>query len=188
MRCPKEPKTELLPSEITEGLAGQCCPSCQGSWLPFDRYQHWQSLNAGIEAIPDEVLPLALATDYQPAPLDSRAGLCPECGSYLKRSRLTLQQSAFYVERCPLCEGIWCDAGEWDVLAALGLHVQIPIVFKPDWQAHVRSLEQTERHRLAAIEKLGPKLAERVFDLGNQLKAHPHGDFGVAYLMRKFDQ
>lgn len=188
MRCPKESTTELVPNSLAENLAVQCCPSCQGNWLPFHSYQHWQSLNAGLEAIPDEVLPLLLETDYRPTPLDGRAGLCPECGAYLKRSRLNLKDSSFYVERCPLCSGLWCDRGEWEIFKALGLHIQIPIVFKPDWQANVRSLEQAERHRLATIEKLGPTLASRVFELGDLLKAHPHGDFGVAYLMRKFDK
>ncbi len=52
----------------------------------------------------------------------------------------------------------------------------------------MRVLEQTERQRLAVIEKLGPEIASRVFELGDLLKEHPHGDFGVAYLMRKFEK
>ncbi len=188
MRCPKEPTIELSPAELTHDLSAQRCPDCQGNWIPFFTYQRWQALNAGLEAVPDEVLPLTLESDFEPAPLDSRAGLCPECGTYLKRSRLNLKKTAFYVERCPLCSGLWCDRGEWQVFAALGLHVQIPIVFKPDWQARMRVLEQTERQRLAVIEKLGPEIASRVFELGDLLKEHPHGDFGVAYLMRKFEK
>jgi len=188
VRCPKETTTELVSGELTEGLASHCCPDCQGNWLPFASYQRWQASNAGLEAIPDDVLPLALETDYTPAPLDGRAGLCPECGTYLKRSRLNLKSGSFYVERCPLCSGLWCDRGEWEIFEALGLHVQIPIVFKPDWQSNVRVLEQVERQRLAVIEKLGPEIAQKIFELGEQLKDHPHGDFGVAYLMRKFDK
>ncbi|MGD1899062.1 MAG: zf-TFIIB domain-containing protein [Phormidesmis sp.] len=188
MRCPKEPTIELAPSQLTEGLDAHCCPSCSGQWLPKFNYQRWQAMNAGLEAIPDEVLPLTLETDYSAVPLDSRAGLCPECGTYLKRARLNLQKSSFYVERCPICEGFWCDRGEWDVLEALGLHIQIPIVFNLDWQARVRVLEQAERQRAAVIEKLGPALADQVFDLGESLAGHPHGDFAVAYLMRKFDK
>ena len=188
MRCPKETTTELGPSQLREGLDVQCCPSCRGNWLSKFNYQRWQAINAGLEAIPDEVLPLALETDYRAAPLDGRAGLCPECGTYLKRSRINLKSGSFYVERCPICDGIWCDRGEWDIFEALGLHIQIPIVFNPDWQARVRVLEQVERQRQAVVEKLGPALASQIFDLGDQLADHPHGDFAVAYLMRKFEK
>jgi hypothetical protein len=38
------------------------------------------------------------------------------------------------------------------------------------------------------IEKLGPEMAHRIFELGEMLIGHPHGDFAVAYLMRKFNK
>lgn len=145
-------------------------------------------MNAGLEAIPEEVLPLSLDHDFTVAPLDGRAGLCPECGTYLKRSRINLKNASFYVERCPSCDGLWCDRGEWEVFEALGLHIQIPIVFNLDWQARIRVLEQVERRHLAVIEKLGEDIANRVFELGELIEGHPHGDFAVAYLMRKFDR
>lgn len=188
MRCPKETKVELVPADLTEGLSVHRCASCEGNWLPKPNYQRWQAMNAGLEAIPEEVLPLSLDPDFTAAPLDGRAGLCPECGTYLKRSRINLKDASFYVERCPSCDGIWCDRGEWEVFEALGLHIQIPIVFNPDWQARVRVLEQVERQRLAVVEKLGEDIANRVFELGELIEKHPHGDFAVAYLMRKFDR
>ena len=188
MRCPKETTVEMEPGELTENLPVQCCASCQGNWLSAQNYQRWQALNAGLEAIPKEVLPLTLETDYRPAPLDGRAGLCPECGTYLKRSRLNLKTGSFYVERCPICNGLWCDKGEWEIFEALGLHIQIPIVFQPEWQATIRGLEKVEKQRLAVVEKLGPEISERVFELSELLKGHPHGDFGVGYLMRKLNE
>ncbi len=178
----------MVSGQLTEGLAAQCCSSCHGHWLPALDYQRWQSLNAGIDAIPEPILPLALETAYQPAPLDGKAGLCPDCGTFLKRSRLNLKKNSFYVELCPVCNGIWCDDGEWAIFEALGLHIQIPIVFQFEWQNQVRKLEQIERQRMALVEKLGPEIANRIFELGDLLKAHPQGDFGVAYLMRKFEK
>ncbi|MFK8182677.1 MAG: zf-TFIIB domain-containing protein [Phormidesmis sp.] len=188
MRCPKETTVEMEAGALAEDLPVQCCPECDGNWLPAQNYRRWQALNAGLEAIPEKVLPLTLETDYKPAPLDGRAGLCPECGTYLKRSRLNLKTGSFYVERCPLCEGFWCDKGEWQIFEALGLHVQIPIVFQPEWQASVRELEKVEKQRLALIEKLGPEISERILELADLLKGHPHGDFGVGYLMRKLGE
>lgn len=188
MRCPKE-AVEMELAELSKGLAAQRCSGCQGHWLPAQDYQRWQALNGRLEAIaPNNILPLTLETAFRPAPLDSKAGLCPECGTFLKRSRLNLKKTSFYVELCSVCNGMWFDDGEWEVFEALGLHTQIPIVFKLEWQAHIRKLEQVERQRIAVIEKLGPEIASRIFELGDLLKGHPQGDFGMAYLMRKFDQ
>ena len=188
MRCPKETTSELQPDQLRPLLDVHKCPRCEGNWLPKANYQRWQAANAVLEAIPEEVVPLTLETDFKTAPADGRAGLCPECGTYLKRSRINLRHTSFYIERCPLCEGFWCDRGEWEVFEALGLHVQLPIVFNPDWQSRIRELEQIERQRLAVIDKLGPDIAQAVFELGAQLTNHPHGDFAVAYLMRMFDK
>jgi Zn-finger nucleic acid-binding protein len=187
VRCPKE-AVEMELGQLTEGLSVNYCSSCHGHWLPAVNYQRWQSMNAGIDAIPEPVLPLSLETTFQPAPLDGKAGLCPDCGTFLKRSRLNLKKHSFYVELCPVCNGIWCDQGEWAVFEALGLHIQIPIVFQLEWQSQVRKLEQVERERMAVIEKLGPEIASRIFELGDLLQRHPQGDFGVAYLMRKFEK
>ena len=188
MRCPKEPKQTLVPDKLTTDLAVHRCDRCAGNWLPTANYQRWQATNAGLDAVPEDALPLALETDYSPAPLDGQAGLCPECGTYLKRSRINLKKTSFYIERCPSCEGFWCDKGEWEILQALGLHVQISAVFAPDWQARIRVLEQVERQRMAVVEKLGSKISERIFELADMLKGHPHGDFAIGYLMRKFNE
>ena len=143
---------------------------------------------ASLAKQPKEALPLALETGYQPAPLDGQAGLCPECGTYLKRSRVNLRKTSFYIERCPSCEGFWCDKGEWEILEELGLHVQLSVVFAPDWQARIRVLEKVERQRMAVVDKLGPDVAERIFELADMLEGHPHGDFAIGYLMRKFNE
>ena len=66
--------------------------------------------------------------------------------------------------------------------------MQIPVVFAPDWQARIRGLEKVEQQRMAVVDKLGPEIANRVFELADLLKGHPHGDFAVGYLMRKFNE
>jgi Zn-finger nucleic acid-binding protein len=104
------------------------------------------------------------------------------------RGRITLQQGSFYVERCPNCNGIWCDGGEWEILQQLDLHTHIDYIFSADWQALVRDLEHGERERQATIDKLGVDIAQRLFELAELLEQHPNGDFGVAYLMRRVDQ
>jgi Zn-finger nucleic acid-binding protein len=183
VHCPKDKKVELASSYLTGNLAVQCCPDCKGTWIPAAEYESWQSHQP--HAAPE--VPRTLDVDYVQSPFDTKAALCPECNHYLARARVGLKMP-FYVERCPNCGGIWCDHGEWDVLEQLGLHTAIEQLFTSEWQTRVKEREYAERERQATIEKLGADLAQRVFELAEQLEDHPNGDFGVAYLMRRFDQ
>ncbi|MBW4484791.1 MAG: zf-TFIIB domain-containing protein [Tildeniella torsiva UHER 1998/13D] len=188
-QCPKEGEIELQDSQLAPELAVKACPSCGGAWIPPENYVTWQQQQIDPEQpVKVTVLPLSLSTSFQPAALDNRAALCPDCRSYLVRGRITLQQGSFYVERCPNCTGIWCDGGEWEILQQLELQAHIDYIFSADWQAQVRELEHSEREKLATIDKLGPDIAQRVFELAELLEQHPNGDFGVAYLMRRVDQ
>ncbi|HIK44058.1 MAG TPA: zf-TFIIB domain-containing protein [Leptolyngbyaceae cyanobacterium M65_K2018_010] len=188
-QCPKEGDIDLQDSQIAPGLTAKACPSCGGAWLSTERYLPWQRQQVDPDApIQVAILPLALRTDFQPAALDNRAALCPDCRSYLARGRINLPQGSFYVERCPNCKGIWCDAGEWEVLQQLHLHTHLEYIFSPEWQALVRELEHGEREKQAILDKLGADIAHRIFELADLLEDHPNGDFGVAYLMRRFDQ
>ncbi len=188
-QCPKEGDIDLQDSQLAPGLAVHSCPSCGGSWIPPEHYVTWQRSQVDPDApVQVAVLPLSLHTDFAPAALDNRAALCLDCRSYLVRGRITLPQGSFYVERCPNCNGIWCDGGEWEILQQLDLQAHIDYIFSADWQAQVRELEHTEREKLATIDKLGSDVAQRVFELADLLEQHPNGDFGVAYLMRRVDQ
>lgn len=188
-QCPKEGNVPLQDSELAPGLAAKACPSCGGSWIPPEIYDEWQKPQIDPDA-PTQVavLPLSLDVPFQPAGLDNRAALCPDCRSYLVRGRVSLKHTAFYVERCPNCKGIWCDAGEWNILQKLSLDTHIGYLFSAEWQSQVRDQETIAREQQAIVDKLGPDIAERIFALSKLLEDHPNGDFGVAYLMRRFDQ
>ncbi len=188
-QCPKEGNIDLQDGQLAPDLPVKACPSCGGAWIPPENYVTWQRQQVDVDTpIQVSVLPLSLSTPLQPAPLDNRAALCPDCRSYLVRGRVTLQHGSFYVERCPSCNGIWCDAGEWEILQQIDLHTHVEYIFSADWQAQVRDLEHGERERQATVDKLGPDIAQRLFELAALLEQHPNGDFGVAYLMRRVDQ
>ncbi|MEL7502403.1 MAG: hypothetical protein AAFN18_08035 [Cyanobacteria bacterium J06554_6] len=189
MRCAKDLKVDLSDKTLSGGLMAHSCPQCEGVWIPSDRYQTWQAEHADPStSISDLKLPSSLGVDYKPSPYDGRAGLCPQCGFYLVRGRINLKETAFFVERCPGCNGIWCDRGEWETLEKLGLASYIPLLFTDEWQSHVRVLEAAYREKQATADKLGPEIAEKLFELAKLLEAHPNGDFGVAYLMRRFEE
>lgn len=184
MQCPKNKTVELEAGLLSGNLPVKHCPDCKGSWISVDDYKTWQSQQPPLSRTP---LPKTLDVDYVRSPYDTRAALCPECTHYLARVKIG-SKTPFYVERCVNCGGIWCDYGEWDVLQTLGLHTTIEQLFTSEWQTRVREIEYTEREREATIEKLGTELAAQVFQLAELLENHPNGDFGVAYLMRRFDK
>nr|WP_255527189.1 zf-TFIIB domain-containing protein [Oculatella sp. LEGE 06141] len=132
-------------------------------------------------------MPTTLDVDYIQSPYDTKGALCPACSYYLARAKVGLK-TPFYVERCSNCGGIWCDHGEWDVLETLGLHTSIERLFTSEWQTQVKERDYAEKERRATVEKLGDDLAARVFELAERLEGHPNGDFGVAYLMRRFEK
>lgn len=185
MQCPKDRRVDLVHSKLAGGVPAMHCPTCEGSWIPVEEYKAWQSRNPEPAS---DLLPETLDLDFVLAPFDARAALCPECNCYLARAKVGLLRNPFYVERCPNCGGIWCDRGEWDMLAKLGLTTTIEKIFTNEWQSRIREMSQGEQERRATIDKLGEELAYRVFELAELLENHPNGDFGVAYLMRRFDK
>jgi Zn-finger nucleic acid-binding protein len=184
MRCPKQKNTELVASKLDHDLKCSHCQSCKGYWLSADDYEAWRSQ----QNKPKKPLSkLDFSLEFKPSEYDSKAGLCPECGSYLARTRIDLQEP-FYLERCPGCGGMWLDQGEWEVIKKLNLHVVLPHVFSSQWQIVMREMLQAEQERKAVVEKLGKDLAEQLFKLTDAIESHEHGDFAAAYIMRRFDR
>lgn len=185
VQCPKDRGTLLVGNSLM-GLQVKHCAVCEGNWIPPENYVEWQK-SQPVADEPAIVIDRVLNAAYEPSATDMKAALCPECQCYLARAKVSVQPP-FYLERCPNCKGIWCDRGEWEVLQKTGLHVELERVFSTDWQNQVREREQAVQERRATIDKLGPDLAARVFELAEALEHHPNGDFGVAYLMRRFDK
>ncbi len=184
VKCPKEKDTYLESGELVAGLPSCVCKSCGGTWLRSQHYEAWratQSIPADMPDTSDQEIPCT------PAPTDSRAGLCPECGSYLSRVKVGWQYP-FYVERCAACGGIWCDRGEWDSLQAMNLHTAIPQLFSMQWQFTAREKQQMHSERQALSAKLGEPLAQEVISLADKLENSEYGDFAVAYLIRRFER
>jgi Zn-finger nucleic acid-binding protein len=175
----------LLDSTLSENLAVKNCSDCRGSWIPPDEYEVWQARQPKIQVEPKVLLqPLE---DFVLSPLDSKAGLCPECNRYLSRAKVSLK-TPFYVERCTNCGGIWCDQGEWNILEKLKLHATIQQLFSTGWQARVREQHHSEQERQAIVERVGTELANQVFEIAEILQKHPNGDFAAAYIMRRFER
>ena len=190
VKCPKELKVDLSDGTLPGDLSAQCCPDCQGAWIRPESYTEWQhQLGIDLDAEPEvAVVPSQAPISFQPSSLDNRAALCPDCKNYLVRGRVQLSDVMFFVERCPNCRGYWCDRGEWEVLQQLQLDKHLEYIFSDQWQSKVKALDFAAREKTATIDKLGSEIANKVFELAQLLEAHPEGDFGVAYLMRRFEE
>lgn len=187
VQCPKDKNITLIDGILDDTLLVKYSPETGGIWLPREEYNAWVATQPSYELDLLAVVQLMQQIDFQPTPEDAQAGLCPETGRLMVRARVNTRRP-FYVERSGPDGGIWLDRGEWEVLSMLGLHLQIDSLFSGEWQAVFREFQQLERQRQATIDKLGEELALQVFALGDALRAHPNGDFGVAYLMQQFDR
>ncbi|OKH18620.1 zf-TFIIB domain-containing protein [[Limnothrix rosea] IAM M-220] len=181
MQCPKCREIELTDFDLGEELTSYHCEQCEGDWLSGERYQAWQQTQ-DRPAIVNTTL--NLKSDFSPGETDSKAALCPECRRYLSRAKIPVV-TPFYLERCPECNGFWCDRQEWDILQKLSLHTSLEYIFTSEWQHKVREQQHSVSERQALIQKLGQDLATEVFDLEEKLAATKDGDFAVAYLARR---
>lgn len=186
MQCPKD-KATLDDSVVAEELMAKRCPQCTGIWITAGQYRNWQEQRGPESARPERATIEVPDIQFEPSPLDAKGALCPDCGHYLSRARVGTTRP-FYIERCANCGGIWCDGGEWDVLEESNLSVVVPFLFSETWQARRREREHAEHERHELQERLGPELAERVSLFASELRAHPHGDYVLAYLMRVIKQ
>lgn len=183
MKCPKCSKAELVDETLDRDLAVKHCRECKGHWIPAESYATWQEKQSPAPAAPDALLE-NLNIAFGQSPLDTRAALCPECQRYLSRAKIKLK-TPFFIDRCNQCGGVWCDCGEWDILAQLGLHTAIEQLFERKWQMQMREQQQVRSEQQSMAEKMGPELAEQIFAIADSLSQHPHGEFALAYLMRK---
>ena len=185
----KSPKydVDLEDAVLNDIIPVKYCPKSEGFWISVKDYEDWLASLPSWYA-PEETLPYYNQfEDFVPSPFDGKAGLCPECGTYLSRSRINIKQP-FYIERCMSCGGIWFDSGEeWKVLEELGLHTKIHEIFSSQWQAKVRQHQQEMINRETVINKLGEEIAEYVFQLTEILENHPQADCAATYMLRRFE-
>lgn len=185
MQCPKCKHPNLEGGTLAGSMSVSWCPNCYGIWIPGKEYEEWQK-NQRLWSLKSEQQETGtLGIEFTPSPYDSKAALCPEDGHYLSRAKVPFSRIPFYIERCMLCGGIWCDNGEWDILESLGLHTEIDKMFSPSWQAQARVQELASRERQVLVDKLGTQLAGYVLELAEVLADHPHADCAATYILRK---
>lgn len=91
----------LRASAEARPIAGDTCPSCEGSWCGSGEFLLWLSPYGTTES------------SWQAAPRDAAAPprLCPQCAAPLEFGTLALLQPIF--ARCAACGGHWIERMTW---------------------------------------------------------------------------
>jgi Zn-finger nucleic acid-binding protein len=101
LHCPVD-HTELV-DHFVDSVAFATCSKCNGLWLPR---------NARAELLD----PAQVQSSTRSADDASRGGRkrygCPRCKKSLTAERV----EGIEIDRCPRCDGIWLDAGEYDAV------------------------------------------------------------------------
>ncbi|MDD9946407.1 MAG: zf-TFIIB domain-containing protein [Myxococcales bacterium] len=177
MDCPKCPGKRLEPVSTEESLIGlgsvpRRCAGCGGLWVS----------RAAVPALHESGVLEAQQADAEADPeADRRNGVCPEGHGIMARARVSWDDP-YFVERCPSCDGIWLDAGEWSRLGADLLLDQLDQLWLPSWRRRLRNEHERQQLETDLREKLGDDLYDRARDLGMTLASHPHGDVALAYV------
>jgi Zn-finger nucleic acid-binding protein len=176
--CPKCKSATLLPLSAARRRApgGDAfvppsrCSRCQGVWLPHD----------AVEA--NQLPGLMDAATSVPAHVDARGGVCPLCRGVLVRARVDCEHP-FHLDRCPICGGIWFDAGEWAAIAASEWLTHLDDLWDPVWRRRVRERRAEKRHLETLEHALGPEAFGKVVEVVRVLRAHPMRSLGLSFLI-----
>lgn len=108
IRCPRcKNQTQDF---FIEGITIELCSHCQGTWFARGALLYFLKASAGLSD-----LKLVHVGEF-PAQID-----CPHCQVQMARESFSVKSDAFSavdknleIDRCPRCEGVWLDSGEFE--------------------------------------------------------------------------
>ena len=182
MHCPncKEPILQrvLLPGD----LPAYECKQCRGAWLSSNEYLVWLGGKLPAEANGPPKAP-ELPAGWKVVE-SSQARICPECGRFLRRYPVW-PDTAFFLDRCTHCNGIWFDMDEWQVLQAQQLYNRLNLIFTKPWQHKLRREEMQHRMEKLYLERFGAQDYAEVQRIKAWLAHHPQRSSLLAYLLEE---
>ena len=103
LQCPKCHGT--LESVVYSGIEVDRCTSCQGIWFDSQEAQSLKKMQ-GSESI--DIGDPATGKKFD----EIEDINCPKCQTQMTKM-VDLKQTHIWYEKCPVCYGIWFDAGEF---------------------------------------------------------------------------
>ena len=176
--CPKCKSPTLAPfgavrtSVAAADVPPSRCTQCKGVWLPH-------------EAVEAHLAPPAQEAEAVAAPhADGLPGFCPRCRNLLARARVEADHP-FHLDRCPLCRGVWFDAGEWAAVASTEWLSHLDDLWDPIWRKRVREHRAVNRHLETLEHALGPDVHRKVMAAVEALREHPNRSLGLSFLIEE---
>ncbi|TQV81055.1 zf-TFIIB domain-containing protein [Aliikangiella coralliicola] len=167
MQCPKCRNVDLKPTKLDEGLSAMGCNQCQGAFVSLLYYRDWAERSGSVHDAPEVELLKGFDSEDTPTALS-----CPKCLKLMQKFRIS-GCSNNRLDLCTSCDEAWLDGGEWELLKALELSKEMPLVFTERWQKKVREQisEDTRRQRFLTI--LGKEDLEKADEFREWIKTHP---------------
>lgn len=175
MKCPKCKTPELRATRIESDLPAAGCPTCHGALLSLLYYRDWSERHQSDPA--DTLAPTAAIA----AADTSGALMCPKCGRLMTKYKIS-GCAANRLDLCPGCDEAWLDGGEWELLKALELARNMPVVFTEQWQRTIRRQVADDIRRDALRKKVGDEAVARVEEFKNWLDENPRKRDVLVYL------
>ena len=175
--CPKCKSPTLAPLGVraavpTDKVPPSRCTHCRGVWLPH-------------EAVEAHLTPPEQEAQVAPAPqADRLPGFCPQDRNLLTRARVDADRP-FHLDRCPICHGVWFDAGEWAAIASTEWLSHLDDLWDPVWRKRVREQRALNRHIETLEHALGPEVHRKVMAAIEALRDHPNRSLGLSFLIEE---
>jgi Zn-finger nucleic acid-binding protein len=165
MTCPK--CGAALNAKDRAGVAN--CPGCGGVFVPRGK----------MVIAPTPASPAAGTSRY-----DAAGGRCPIDQTIMSRATIELPATgtAFHLERCPSCHGVWFDDGEWSALATAHLAERLDEFWTAEWRTRQRREHDRHEYETRVKEAFGPELHQQLLALAQVLRHHPRRSQALAFL------
>ena len=174
--CPKCKSPTLAPlglrSATAESTPPSRCTHCKGVWLPH-------------EAVEAHLSPPAQEAELAAAPeADRLPGFCPQDHNLLTRAPFEADRS-FHLDRCPICRGVWFDAGEWATVASTQWLSHLDDLWDPIWRKRMREHRALNRQIETLEHALGPEVHRKVMAALEALRRHRNRSLALSFLIEE---
>ncbi|WP_444997617.1 TFIIB-type zinc ribbon-containing protein [Aliikangiella sp. IMCC44359] len=168
MFCPKCKDSRLKPAKLDEGLSAMGCNQCNGALVSLLYYRDWIERSKGALEAPSVELLKGFDSE------DSTSALsCPKCSRLLQKFRIS-GCSSNRLDLCTSCDEVWLDGGEWELIKALELSQEMPMVFTEQWQKKIRNQVSDEARRERFLKIIGEDNLLKADEFRQWLKDNPH--------------
>lgn len=175
MNCPVCKTTHIEPKDLEANLSAYSCQKCEGIWLSSRKYFDW--LEKHGPKLPEKPYSeIAFETDYSKG-----AKICPECSRILVKYKVG-HGINFCIDNCGVCNGVWLDRNEWEILKDRNLHDEIHRVFTTSWQRGVREENTREQLEKLYSRNFGAADYAKLREFKAWLNSHAQKKRMIAYL------